>query len=387
MGDVRWDARDFRLNELAWQFWPRTRQLSRRIEILTRLSEVAARNGFHVYLTDRPGVAAFLLGRLTDASVDAVELRSTNRGAPAPAETGHIMQNAGFRLVEMNATGSYFEQSLRLVRIAERNQTRTRLGAGRKRRVIESSDRAHAVYAAVSVDDLQKFLTEQFLEGVCYVKDRLSGRRIAGFLRRQGIVCGAAFLKALALDSYARRFANRGEKVSLDRFLSFSLLDDSELNALVRRPHFNLITDNGRLRTIGEIVEFMKHDENMATILRNARDPVSVKLSPYPRHLDRSFWENGNAFFFNCVLSGFRCDVRSYEQIDSMLDERGGVLYSRQYYSRLPAMSDVVIAQLLREKPIEVTNGAVSSGRHRVCAMIGHLIAGRQYLPFWALTA
>jgi hypothetical protein len=363
-GGDTWDSRDFRLNDLAWRYWPREQQYDTRIRVLTGIASVARQHGGELFLTGDSGCAAVVFGRLIEAPFDVVEFRVRPRHAPDAGATARILADAGCRPVAQDDGGSYFENSLRVVRV----ERRSRQGAVWRRRIARDSGCGIALYAAASPGDLTRFLVRRAAaEGARLFRAVMSGRLTA----RVGEALGVP-----------RRVRKR--RIDLEEFLSLNLLDDNELNTLVRMPHFDLITANGRLRTVGDVVEFLKHGDNLAALVTGARDPVAVTLSRYPRHLDRRFWENGNSFFLNCVRYGFRSGVPAYHLIDSMLDEHGEVLYSSSYYSRRPEMPDADIEALLRDNPIEIQERSVASGRHRVCAMIGRLISGRAYLAFWA---
>jgi len=45
-------------------------------------------------------------------------------------------------------------------------------------------------------------------------------------------------------------------------------------------------------------------------------------------------------------------------------------------------MNDNEIADFLMKHPLIVENGCVTSGKHRVFAMIGRLASGKSYIPF-----
>ena len=45
-------------------------------------------------------------------------------------------------------------------------------------------------------------------------------------------------------------------------------------------------------------------------------------------------------------------------------------------------MKDKDIEKMLCKSPILIVNNSISSGRHRVAAMIGRLIKGKDYIPF-----
>ena len=47
-------------------------------------------------------------------------------------------------------------------------------------------------------------------------------------------------------------------------------------------------------------------------------------------------------------------------------------------------MTEVEIGQFLKSNPIEISNNAIVSGKHRAFAMIGRIINGKEYIKFRA---
>ena len=56
---------------------------------------------------------------------------------------------------------------------------------------------------------------------------------------------------------------------------------------------------------------------------------------------------------------------------------------TEEYYNNLDLMSDNELRIFLKENPIEFDNGMIKHSYHRACAMIGRLIAGKKYIPFY----
>ena len=56
---------------------------------------------------------------------------------------------------------------------------------------------------------------------------------------------------------------------------------------------------------------------------------------------------------------------------------------TEEYYNNLNLMSDKELRIFLKENPIEFDNGMIKHSYHRACAMIGRLIAGKKYIPFY----
>ena len=55
-------------------------------------------------------------------------------------------------------------------------------------------------------------------------------------------------------------------------------------------------------------------------------------------------------------------------------------LYSTKYYESLKTMNEEELRTFLKDNPIEVTNNCVTSGKHRVYAMIGRIAKGKDSL-------
>jgi hypothetical protein len=60
---------------------------------------------------------------------------------------------------------------------------------------------------------------------------------------------------------------------------------------------------------------------------------------------------------------------------------------TKQYYESLEPMTDREIEKFLKDNPVEFDNGFIRHNYHRACAMIGRLIAGKPYIPFYMKTS
>ena len=114
--------------------------------------------------------------------------------------------------------------------------------------------------------------------------------------------------------------------------------------------------NNKTLRTVREVVEFWKDKNNIID--------VQSKLTP-------KNWQ-----YFNCMIAGFKKGVADHHKI-------GWEALSKDYYEQLQSMTDSEIAELLQADPVEFDNGFIKHGTHRAYAMIGRLIRGESYIPFW----
>ena len=182
-------------------------------------------------------------------------------------------------------------------------------------------------------------------------------------------------------------FHPRVRLVELDElaFLALRIEPDDSFNWRWRGPHLQLVTDGGRLRRIGDILEWLRQPGVAERVRQLVRDTDTSVPFTVPANLDHRFWNTGNNFFANCILYGFRRGVHAYHQANAYISSGASPpLFSGAYYAARSPMRDDEVSLLLREKPLEVTDGAVTGGKHRAFAMLGRLLEGKPYLPIRA---
>lgn len=120
-------------------------------------------------------------------------------------------------------------------------------------------------------------------------------------------------------------------------------------------------------------------------LLRSLSEVDTSQPFTEPLNISRRFWKSGSNLFAYPFLYGFRHGVMPYSA--SNLYILAGLkpdLFTESYFESLPAMSEGEIKNFLRENPIEVVDGCITSGRHRATAMLGRIWHGRGYIPVWA---
>ena len=117
-----------------------------------------------------------------------------------------------------------------------------------------------------------------------------------------------------------------------------------------------VLNQNGSLRTVKDILMFYSVPGNVQTI-RSTLNPKN--------------WQ-----YFNCLMGEFRKEVGDHHQL-------GWENMTEDYYNSLELMSDDELEIFLKENPVEFDNGFVRHSYHRACAMIGRLISGKKYIPFY----
>ncbi len=138
------------------------------------------------------------------------------------------------------------------------------------------------------------------------------------------------------------------EPISLDYFLNMELAEGGGGKEVVK--------NNGSLKTVRDVVEFYSSDKNI-DLAKNTLNPNN--------------WQ-----YFNCMLAEFRKDVADHHELgwDKMTED---------YYNSLELMSDEELELFLKQNPVEFDNGFIKHSYHRACAMIGRLIKGKPYIPFY----
>jgi len=113
---------------------------------------------------------------------------------------------------------------------------------------------------------------------------------------------------------------------------------------------------NGKLKTVRDIVEYWRGNK------------TTPNLTP-------KNWQ-----YYNCMVAGFRKNVADHHDI-------GWDKMTQEYYESLDKMSDTEIEEFLTNTPSEFDNGFIKHSYHRAYAMIGRLIRGEKYIPFYMKTS
>ena len=121
-----------------------------------------------------------------------------------------------------------------------------------------------------------------------------------------------------------------------------------------------VLRQQSKVITVREVVNYFLNKENMAKVVST---------------LNPQNWQ-----YFNCMIAEFRHGVDNHHDI-------GWENMTEQYYNDLKPMTDSEIEDFLKSTPVEFDNGFIRHNYHRACAMIGRLIAGKPYIPFYMKTS
>lgn len=178
----------------------------------------------------------------------------------------------------------------------------------------------------------------------------------------------------------------RYQVLSEQQFRDLLIEPEHSFNWKWRKPHLDIITNNQRARRVSEIIDYIGDPDNLDHLLSEVSETDTTSEFYEPCNYDPRFWQSGNNFFIYNVKYQFRRGVLEYGDAAKYISAgEKPALYTSDYYESLPEMGDLEIGALFLDKPIEITNGAVTSGKHRVTAMIGRIVAGKHYIPIPAV--
>ena len=122
--------------------------------------------------------------------------------------------------------------------------------------------------------------------------------------------------------------------------------------------------------------EIIKLDGKLITV----RDVVDYFSSKYNRTKTEAILTPENWQYYNCMVAEFRHGVENHHEL-------GWENMTKEYYNNLELMTDSEIEDFLKSTPVEFDNGFIRHNYHRACAMIGRLISGKPYIPFYMKTS
>ena len=159
--------------------------------------------------------------------------------------------------------------------------------------------------------------------------------------------------------------------------------DPLEHNWFIRKKHYSLIIKNNKKMRIQDIINFLKIKK-----IKNLKNKIiETKINSIleePIHLNQIFWNKGNNFFIYAIIYGFKKGVIGYEKINEYIKlKKKPKIFTKKYFENLEDMNAIEIKKYLKDNPIPINKLGFSGGRHRVAAMIGRVLKGEKYIPFY----
>ena len=187
------------------------------------------------------------------------------------------------------------------------------------------------------------------------------------------------------IRDYINKKRNKVVVLSEEEFLNLYIDSPNAINWKLRKKHLDIVTNNGSNKKIRNIVDYLKQPGILDKLSSEVEDTNMTTPFKNEINLDRRFWNTGNNFFFYCVKYQYLKNVVPYDKSNDYIKTlQTPMLYSKEYFESLDSMSDEEIINFFKTSKIEITKGAVTSGRHRTFAMIGRLINNKSYIPFQA---
>lgn len=168
-------------------------------------------------------------------------------------------------------------------------------------------------------------------------------------------------------------------------FLRLLVEEKNSMNWNHRKNHLDIVTRNRKNKRVGKIIKFFSNKSNYLSTLSEIVETDNSRIYNEPISHDKKFWNGGNNYFINCLIHEFKKNVVPYSDANKFIfnDKNNLNLYSTKYYESLETMNEEELRTFLKGNPIEVTNNCVTSGKHRVYAMIGRIAKGKDYIPFY----
>lgn len=175
-------------------------------------------------------------------------------------------------------------------------------------------------------------------------------------------------------------------RLNYNDFLRLNVEPSDSFNWYWRFPHLSLATNGGKYSLVSDILLYFSDPSNMRSALDNVVEVDTRHLFLSPLNFDYRFWNTGNNFFFYCIYFSFRNSVCPYSHANEYITNSViPPLYSYDYFNSLPELNSLEIKKLFQDSPLELTDSAITGGKHRAFAMIGHLLKQRPYIPIWAI--
>lgn len=394
--NFEWSKYDFEVNRYFWMHQGEGKSFHVRVKNLADLFDVFMEHGVQIWLQGKTLLGIYKYGELLEDHDDDVGVWQQDR-AIIENKVYPKLNEKGFAIIRNSENIVSFIRGDRYIDICFFRVKGRKAGYSEKwfqKYHFEMLD-------DVSFDGKQFFVpkdTGVLLKNMYEpsILARLGGiaRKASRFFKYSAFYERILTGMAKRVPHFLRIFSNlffrtagiRYKKYSEAEFLKTLIEPEDSFNWKWRKPHLDVITNGGQFRRIGEIVQYLKSTEGLCKLIEQVKETDTSTPFLDPANYDKRFWQSGNNFFIYCIKYEYKKGVISYSNVNEYIRKNcRPALFTAEYYETLQSMSVPEIEELLKRNPIEITGGAIVSGKHRACAMIGRMVSGKPYIPFWAL--
>lgn len=371
-----WTRVDFLINKAFWTHWGHDAAIPLRIRNLADLQSLFRRHNIPCSLYGSTFLQAQRGGTLQPDHDDDICIATETTQVESISRD---FSEEGFTIIRSNPSMYSFERFGRyvdahLVSATSFPTTVIRVN-GTDLQALPLDHEIISKWAASKKISRKSCSQSGFQKAIDYLRRVESPRDAAKLLKR---VINRFFYN---LSRLLREVRNPHVKIGLSKveFLALRIDDPGALNWFWRGDHWREAFRPGE--SFGEALRRYSEEGT-------PRGESQVLQSPVlePVHLSRSFWKNGSDNLASQLRHGFKHQVIPYQASNIYLvNGLEPPLFSDDYFSELPNMTDDEVASFLRDHPVEVSKiRNLSSGRHRATAMVGHLLQGRPYVKVYA---
>ena len=392
---VEWTKHDFKINHIYWKKLGYHKSLPVRISNLRDAVEIFRDNEIICWLQGRTLEGVFNNSKLPPDHDDDLGVFSRDRGKIENI-IFPIFDKTGFVKIRNTDSIVFFYRDGRYIDICFFRENGGKMGYGTKwfsKSYFDYFDKIDLYGVIFSLPNNSELLLREMYP----VKaNRWSPGKLPGIGRIKNYYT-RVFLKILFLLPHWLRIIIRVggwpvgvnyKKISFDKFSRLRIEPPDSFNWRWRKRHLDIVTANGKYQTVGEIIDYFGTDENgkVSELMETVEETKTDKPFDRPHNHNPLFWSSGNNYFIYCIAFEFRSGVVPYSKANEYIESgHRPMLFTREYYNSLRQLTDREITNLLRSHPIEILEGSVTSGKHRIFAMIGRIIKKKNYIPFWAV--
>jgi hypothetical protein len=179
-------------------------------------------------------------------------------------------------------------------------------------------------------------------------------------------------------------FKTNLEILNFSEFKKLKMIHLSPMHQLVRSKSMDFVNEWGKLITVEDYLTYYSNTHNLEEKFKllssnSSKFTNENSLFEYPNWFNLNFWDSFNGHYFMNIFLGFRNGFMGYAYLDKKAFSEYVDVAS---HNQKEYLKDEEIIELIQGGDILIDDDVVCSGRHRVLAMIGHIIKGKKYVEF-----